>query len=376
MAQTPSAGDPEALLNTALALVEIPSVSHNEGEISDYLENELSGLSHLQLDRIGDNLIARTQLGRPDRLLLGGHTDTVFHPPENYPRRENDNIKGPGAVDMKGGLAVFLELAKNITQSSLDLSYLFYAREEVELIHSGLREVDSARPELLKADAAILGEPTGGAIEAGCQGTLRVKLSIAGIRAHTARAWKGKNAIHRLYALLAALDSYEPRRPVIDKCEYVEALQAVSIGGGVAGNVVPDRADITLNMRFAPDRDSESALAEIQDLAEAALNSKLQKTGDIQNADITEEGDTIQILDLANPAPPSLDCPVFKKLTSQVGEVRAKLGWTDVAFFSERGVPALNFGPGDPEIAHTAKEEVSVEELVFVYEALADLIAG
>src|SRR5439155_3655140 len=164
------------------------------------------------------------------------------------------------------GCAVFLELARTVADPAVDITYLFYECEEVSQRHNGLLKLAAERPELLTADAAILGEPTGGVVEAGCQGTLRLDVTLAGARAHTARPWMGRNAIHRLAPVLQRVAGFAGRRPVLDGCEFREALQAVLVDGGVAGNVVPDRATVRLNHRFAPDRTTETALAAVREV--------------------------------------------------------------------------------------------------------------
>lgn len=341
------------------ALVDISSVSHHEQAIADALEAELRSLPHLDVTRIGDNLIARTDLGRERRIVLGGHTDTV--PPDGNAGAHiaGDRLYGVGATDMKGGIATMLELARTVTEPAIDVTYVFYAREEVAVIHNGLREIEATRPDLLEGDVALLGEPTLGAIEAGCQGTMRVEITLVGARAHTARPWMGRNAIHRLALLLTIVETYHPREPVIEGCTYREALQAVHVEGGVAGNVVPDRAVIRLNHRFAPDRTVDEAEAFLRDLLDPAL----------------ADDDIFEIVDASPAARPGLDDPLLAALVDRSGlEVRAKLGWTDVAFFAQRGVPASNFGPGDATLAHTADEYVERQWLIDTHAALLDLL--
>ena len=350
------AGDLFAL---TAALVDIPSVSHQEQAITDVLEVELRTLAHLEVTRIGDNLIARTDLGRPQRIVLGGHTDTVPPVGNQSARIVDDRIFGVGTTDMKGGIATMLELARTVTEPAIDVTYVFYAREEVAVIHNGLREIEASRPELLDGDVALLGEPTSGAIEAGCQGTMRLEITLVGARAHTARPWMGRNAIHRLAQLLTIVETYKAREPIIEGCAYREALQAVHVEGGVAGNVVPDRAMVRLNHRFAPDRSLAEAEAYVRDLLEPAL----------------AVDDTIEVVDASPAAAPGLADPLLAALVERSGlEVRAKLGWTDVAFFAERGVPASNFGPGDPTIAHTPGEFVERQWLTDTHAALLDLL--
>ena len=347
------------LFALAAALVDIPSVSRDERAIADLIEAELRPLGHLTVDRIGDNVVARTDLGRGRRVVLGGHTDTVPPDGNEGARIEGDRLYGLGATDMKGGVATLVELARAVAEPAIDVTYVLYAREEIPRVHSGLLEIERARPELLVGDVALLGEPTRGALEAGCQGTLRVKVTLAGARAHTARPWMGRNAIHRLGVLLAVVDGYEARRPVVEGCEYHEALQAVSVEGGHAGNVVPDSATVVLNHRFAPDRSNDEAVAHTRAVIDGVL----------------EDGDEFELIEIAPAARPGLDDPLLGALVDRNGlEVRAKLGWTDVAFFAERGVPASNFGPGDATLAHTAGEYLERTSLLETHAALEDLL--
>lgn len=347
------------LLALTARLVDIPSVSHAEAAITDWLEAELRAVPWLTVDRHGDNLVARTTLGRGARLVLAGHTDTV---PENGNGRatvEGDRLWGLGSCDMKGGVAVLLELARTVAEPAVDVTYVFYAGEEVESRHNGLGHLLRDRPELLAGDAALLGEPTGAAVEAGCQGTLRMAVRLRGERAHTARPWMGRNAVHRLGGLLGALDAYDARQPVLDGCRFREALQAVAVEGGVAGNVVPDRAVVVLNHRFAPDRSPEEA--------EAHVRSVL--------APFLDDGDEVELLDLAPAAAPAHRHPLLASFVARNRlEVRAKLGWTDVARFTAAGVPAANFGPGDPTLAHHVDEHVTRSDIETVHAALADLL--
>jgi succinyl-diaminopimelate desuccinylase len=246
-----------------------------------------------------------------------------------------------------------------VTSPQVDLSLVLYAREEVAQEHNGLNELTEQRPDLLRGDCVILGEPTGAAIEAGCQGAMRFEVTLAGARAHTARPWMGRNAIHRLAPVLGALRSYEPRSPVIDGCQFREALQAVAVEGGVAGNVVPDEARLRIHFRYAPDRDEAAAEAFVRDLLGPHLDA----------------GDEIVVVDAAPACPPSLDHPLLDRLLSGSGlEVRAKLGWTDVARFAALGVPAANFGPGDATLAHARDERVDGASLARCYAALSDLV--
>ena len=351
------AGSPD-VFRLAADLVDIKSESFHEQPLVAFLESELRSLAHLEVTRVGDNLVARTMLGRPTRVVLGGHTDTV--PANgNFPARiEGDTIWGVGSADMKGGLAVMLTSARVHTAPTVDLTYVFYAREEVASVHNGLGELFEERPDLLEADLAILGEPTDGGIEAGCQGSIRATVTLRGERAHTARAWMGVNAVHRAAPLLVHLAAYTPRQPVIDGCRFHEALLAVAIDGGVSGNVIPDLVTVTVAHRFAPDRTASQAEAHLA-----------EEVGPFLGPD-----DTFEVVDVAHAAAPATGHPLIAAMIDRHGlAVSAKLGWTDVARFAQRGVPAVNFGPGDPTIAHTAGEHVSRESIERTWAAIDGL---
>jgi succinyl-diaminopimelate desuccinylase len=345
------------LLARCAQLVDIPSVSHDEKQIADLIEHELRAVPWLAVDRVAETVVARTDLGRDQRLIVAGHTDTVPANGNERARVDGDLLWGLGSADMKSGVTVLLDLAATVDEPAVDVTYIFYECEEVATEYSGLLKLERERPDLLQGDAAILAEPTAARIEAGCQGTLRVGVTMTGERAHTARPWMGRNAIHRLGALLERVSAYEERKPVLNGCEFREALQAVKVEGGVAGNVVPDRATVVLNHRFAPDRTIDEATAHVRDVV-----------GDV---------DGFELLDAAKPAAPALDHPLLASLVGRVdAPPMAKLGWTDVSFFANRGVPATNFGPGDPNVAHSADERVERSEIERVHAALGALLRG
>ena len=350
------------LLTATAELVGIPSLSHAEGALADLVEERLRGCDWLDVTRLGDNVVARTTLGHPQRLVLAGHLDTVRPNDNEEPKFEGDVLWGIGAADMKGGLAVMLDLAVATPAPSVDLTWCFYACEEVGRADSGLLALWEQRPDLLAGDAAILGEPTGALVEAGCQGTMRVRIALRGVRAHTARPFTGRNAIHRLGPLLSAVGEWESRTVVLDGCAYAEQLQAVAVDGGVAGNVVPDAASVTLNFRYAPDRVLADAEVYLRRLLAGWYNE--------------DEGDAFVVMDGADGAPPSLGHPLLAALVAETATApRAKVGWTDVASFWEHGVPAANFGPGDPLLAHHPDEHVTRAQLERARQVLAALIA-
>lgn len=348
-----------SLLEETLELVHIDSISRRESTLASLIAQRLATAPHLEVERIGDNVVAATRGSRRRRVIVAGHLDTVPGDP-GAARIEGDRLVGLGACDMKGSLAVMCRLALDPVHRSSEVTWVFYAREEIARRESGLLELAELRPDLLIGDVAVLGEPTGGHVEAGCQGSLRLAVTVRGARAHTARPHTGRNAIHRLARLLSRVADYEPRRVTLEGVEYVEQLQAVDITGGVAPNVVPDEARAVLNHRVAPDRQLDDAMESIEDLLGGTV----------------EDGDLIEILDWAPPAPPALGDEAVAQLVAAAGRApRAKLGWTDVATFFEIGIPAVNFGAGDPELAHRSDEYVTAAELIDYERALADFLA-
>ncbi|HCU93550.1 MAG TPA: succinyl-diaminopimelate desuccinylase [Actinobacteria bacterium] len=325
------------------ALVDVPSVSGDEAVLADAIAAALGRLPHLDVSRDGNAVGGRTDLGRAQRVILAGHIDTVPIAGNLPSRTEHDTLYGCGSCDMKSGVAVQLRLAALLAKPSRDVTYVFYDCEEVEADRNGLLRLSRNAPGLLTGDLAVLLEPTGGVIEGGCQGTLRAEVTARGVRAHSARSWMGRNAIHGAGAILDVLRSYHAREPEVDGLTYREGLNAVGISGGVAGNVIPDECVVTVNFRFAPDRTAEQAAEHVR----AVFG-----------------GFDVAVTDVAPAARPGLADPAAGALLGAVGGIpRAKLGWTDVARFAALGLPAVNYGPGDPEVAHTADEHVPLGQI-------------
>jgi len=333
------------------ALVDIASVSGDERMLADAIERVLRiRAPHLDVLRDGDAIVARTHLGRPQRVIIAGHIDTV-PVNDNLPSRlelDSGTLHGRGTVDMKGGCAVMLALAVALTEPAYDVTWVWYDHEEVEAHLNGLGRLARTRPELLAADFAILGEPSNAVIEGGCNGTLRVELTATGRRAHSARAWMGVNAIHGLAPILDLLARFEPAEVEVDGLRYREGLNAVGIRGGVAGNVIPDEAVLTVNYRFAPSRSVAEAEEELRELFGSVAPAV-----------------SMRVTDAAGGARPGLDAALAQHFAAAVGGTpQPKFGWTDVARFAELGIPAVNYGPGDPALAHTDDERVPVEQLL------------
>jgi succinyl-diaminopimelate desuccinylase len=321
-------------------LVDIESVSGAEQQLADAIEAALRQLPHLSVLRDGNVVVARTALGRRQRVVLAGHIDTVPVAANLPAYTERDAIYGCGTSDMKSGVAVQLRLAALVGEPSRDVTYVFYDCEEVEADRNGLLRVSRSHPGLLAGDLAVLMEPTGGVVEGGCQGTLHAEVRATGLRAHSARSWLGANAIHDAGRILDVLRGYQPREPDVDGLAYHEGLNAVGISGGVAGNVIPDECVVKVNYRFAPDRSAEQAARHVREVF---------------------AGWDVAVTDVAGGSRPGLGSAAAASFAAAMGGTpRAKLGWTDVARFDALGVPAVNYGPGDPELAHRADEHVSI----------------
>jgi succinyl-diaminopimelate desuccinylase len=371
---TDSAPAPHATLDLTATSIDLTrqlcdmrSVSGDEAAIADAIVESLASFDHLEIHRDGDTVVARTMLGRPSRVAIAGHIDTVpinGNVPTRFETLEEgstegvpgDYLWGRGTVDMKGGVAVQLKLAAELTAPSVDITWMWYDNEEVASDLNGLTRLARNSPELFAADFAILGEPTNSLIEGGCNGTLRAEIRTHGRRAHSARSWVGENAIHALAPVLATLAAYEPRQVEVEGLVYREGLNAVGITGGVAGNVIPDAAAVEVNYRFAPSRSGDEAEAHIRQLF---------------------AGFDVRILDVAEGARPGLGAAVARQFIDAVGgEPLPKYGWTDVARFSALGVPAVNYGPGDPLKAHADDERVLLSQITDCEDGLRRWLTG
>jgi succinyl-diaminopimelate desuccinylase len=341
-------------------ICDIPSVSGEERVLADAIHDAISVLPHLEVYRDGDTIVARTNLGRAQRVVIAGHIDTVPIN-DNLPTRdlEVDGVPviwGRGTVDMKAGTAVQLKLAAELAEPRVDITWMWYDHEEVDADLNGLTRLARTRPDLFRGDFAILGEPSNGAVEGGCNGNLRAIIRTHGVRAHSARAWVGDNAIHKAAPVLARLAEYAPREVPVDGLVYREGLNAVRIRGGIAGNVIPDLCEVEVNYRFAPSRDLAEAERHVRDVF---------------------EGFEVEVVDGAAGARPGLDAPLAQEFLAAVAaEPRPKYGWTDVARFSALGVPAVNYGPGDPSLAHHDEERVPVAQIEAVEHGLRAWLAG
>jgi succinyl-diaminopimelate desuccinylase len=346
-------------------LLEVESISGNEGPLADAVEEAFRRLPHLEVTRDGDAIIARTHLGKAERVAIAGHLDTVPLAEGLRIKVEGDTLWGRGAVDMKGGVAIILSLAASVVEPNRDVTWILYDHEEVADALNGLGRISRTNPELLKVDFAVLAEPTAGRIEGGCNGTLRVEVEVPGTAAHSARAWMGVNAIHQAAPVLDVLARYSPQVVMVEGLEYREGLNAVGLAAGIAGNVIPDRCTITINYRYAPDKTEEQAVAHVREVLDGS----------------GVEGLTMTVVDHGASCRPGLNAPAARAFVEAItatgaGEPRAKVAWTDVARFGALGIPAVNFGPGDPDLAHSVGERVSIAEIEKVREGLRAWLEG
>lgn len=343
------------------AICDIESVSGNETALADAIMDALSGASHLEITRDGNTIVARTNAGLPQRVIIAGHLDTV-PVNDNLPTHvEEDSLGdswlwGRGTVDMKAGVAVQLTLAAELTVPAYDITWIWYDLEEVDADKNGLGRLARTHPEFFVGDFAILGEPSNSTVEGGCNGTIRVDIHARGLRAHSARAWAGENAIHKLAPALAILSAYEPSQVEVEGLVYREGLNAVGVSGGVATNVIPDEATLHVNYRFAPSRSAAEAIVHVRELF---------------------TGFDVVVVDQSEGARPGLTSPIARNFVNAVGAVPTpKYGWTDVARFSAMGIPAVNFGPGDATLAHADDERVAVRQILECENALRTWLLG
>lgn len=328
-------------------ICDIESVSGNETELADAIQAALSAYAHLEVLRDGDAVVARTNLGRASRVVIAGHIDTVpvadNLPVKFLPMEREQVLWGRGTVDMKAGVAVQLKLAATVAEPNTDVTWIFYDHEEVEASKNGLGRLARNHPELLNASFAVLCEPTGAQVEGGCNGTMRIEIKTHGVKAHSARPWMGKNAIHATAEILTILANHKTEEVEVDGLVYRESLNAVLISGGIATNVIPDAATITVNYRFAPSKSVAQAEAHLREIF---------------------AGYDLTVTDSAAGARPGLDRPEAIRFVEATGTTaKPKYGWTDVARFSDLGVPAVNYGPGDPSKAHADDENVPVSQI-------------
>ncbi len=348
------------LVELTLAICNVESVSGNEAQLADQIQQALGACNHLTVTRDGNAVVAATNLNRAQRVIIAGHIDTVpvadNLPAQLHHFEREQAIVGRGSVDMKGGVAVMLKLASELVSPRYDITWIFYDNEEVASELNGLGRIARNNPDVLVGDFAVLCEPTSALIEGGCNGTIRVELVARGVKAHSARPWMGSNALHSLSPALATLSAFQPETVTVDGLDYRESLNAVMVSGGIATNVIPDLATLTVNYRFAPSRTAGEVEAKLR-----ALFPDYELT----------------VTDIALGARPGLNLGMAQEFAAVVSvPPRPKYGWTDVARFAELGIPAVNYGPGDPSLAHADNENVPVGHLFDCHAGLGGWLRG
>jgi succinyl-diaminopimelate desuccinylase len=336
-----------SLAQRTLTLVDLPSPSHDEGLVYDYVRDALHHLTLVHDD--GETLLFAKREGRP-LVLLAGHTDTVPAQGNLPGRLENGAVHGLGASDMKGGLAVMIELGRwaEHTELAFDLGLLFFPREEVGPEFNPLPGLFGSTPAVDEAALVVCLEPTDNTLQLGCLGNLLARVVFEGVAAHSARPWLGVNAIGVAFEGLRAVFALEPHDVDVDGLLFREVLSVTQIHGGIATNVIPARCEALLNFRYAPGRTMEEAEARVRELVGHAPAAHVAR-----------------------------HAPLVEQLRSAGGfEVQPKQAWTNVADFAARGLDAVNLGPGATRYAHTADEQVEITELVRTYEALQRFLLG
>jgi succinyl-diaminopimelate desuccinylase len=290
----------------------------------------------------------------PGKVLLVGHTDTVPLQGHVGARIEGDRLHGLGATDMKGGLAVMVHILENLGTDRL--VGIFYAGEEGPISGNDLGAILDSLPDLSSAEAGIVMEPTNRGMDLGCQGSVNVTVSFLGEAAHSARPWLGVNAVTRAGEFLTMMDGLEPEIHPIEGLEFKEVISVTRASGGVANNIIPSRFDLNVNYRFSPDRTTDEAVERLASLFEMA--------------------DEFEVVDLALAAYPEASHPLFQDLAAKSGAaISHKQGWTDVAQLAERGIPGVNFGPGETALAHKPGESIALDDLDWAYEALVAVLS-
>lgn len=336
-------------LATTLAwLVDIPSETGNEQAIQTAIAERL--VDH-PVHLIEDSVVVGSV--EPGTVILAGHTDTVPLQGHVGHRIEDGRLYGLGATDMKGGLAVMIHLIEDLGTDRI--TGIFYAGEEGPLSGNQLGPILDTFPGLVGAEAAIVMEPTNRELHAGCQGSVNARVWFEGEAAHSARPWLGTNAITRAGAFLSMMDGREPELHPIEGLPFKEVMSVTRASGGVANNVIPSRFEMNVNYRFSPDRTLQEAI------------EKLRR--------VCADADGFEVSDAAPAAYPEVSHPMFTALAGVAeAELAHKQGWTDVAQLAERGVPAVNFGPGETSLAHKPGESVALDDLDWAYRALREML--
>jgi succinyl-diaminopimelate desuccinylase len=328
----------QRLAERALELVDLPSESRDEAAIAAHVR------SLLGTEDAGDGCIV---VNPHARIVLAGHLDTV-PAQDNLPGRiEGGAVHGLGAADMKGALAVMVELAL----AGAPLGFVFFPREELPHVESALTPLLEREPALRDTDLAIVMEPTANALHAGCVGNINARVTALGVSGHSARPWTAENAIHALAPKIAAIAAQPYEERVFDGLTFREAMSVVLVEGGIAQNVIPDRAVATVNYRYAPGRTPEEAEQRLREVV----------------------GDGLEVFSNAPSGAVPRGNAIVERLRGLGLAWEPKQAWTPVAEFAMAGVDAINFGPGEPRFAHTRDEQVEIAAMVRSYETLEAL---
>ena len=340
----------EALSGILETLVNIPSETGNEAAIAEWVAHRVGALRHGTLSRSGHSVVWRAARGGRPHVVLAGHLDTVPAQGNATARRRNGSLYGLGTTDMKSGDTVMLALLETLSPDDLrvDLTAVFYDAEEGPRERNGLTRLLADMSFLRDADLAILLEPTALRVELGCNGALNAEVRATGKSAHSARPWTGVNAVERAAPWLAEITRFPVTPVAVEGLTFHETLQVTTLRAGRARNVIPDELVANLNYRFPPDRTLADAEARVRALVPAEFETR--------------------VVDAAPPGRVCASDPEVRAFVDRFGvEVAGKQGWTDVAQFTAAGVPAFNFGPGIPELAHQADEHCPVENLEVAY---------
>jgi succinyl-diaminopimelate desuccinylase len=344
-----------ALAALCLELVAVPSVTGDEAEVADLVEAFCRALPGVAVERIGHSVVARSGPADEPALAFVGHTDTVPPWPGHEARRDGLRVIGRGASDMKGGDAAILAVLAHAAERDLPAVAVLYSGVEGPHEDNGIHDVLGRSHLLGTPPFAFVAEPTGGLVHAGCVGVVNADVRFRGRTGHSARPWEAVNAITAAAPFLARAAAVEVRPSEVEGLRFADTLAIVGAEGGIARNVVPDRFTVQVNMRFAPGRT----------LAEATADLDLLVAGEAE----------VVIVDGAEAAPPQLSDPTLRAFLRHTGlEVRPKQAWTDVATLAAAGIPAANYGPGDPAQAHQPGEWVDGAAIAEVAATLAGFL--
>ncbi len=333
---------PFSLAERTLSLVQVASVTRQEKELADRVEQWARDLFGDRVKRWRHG-VAVSPTGPGPHLALVGHLDTVSPSPGQPCEISNGKVFGCGASDMKAGVAVMMALLE-----SYNVMGLFYDREEGPTDENGLLPL---LEKVEKPALAIVLEPTNNEVQVGCVGSLHARVTVSGQRAHSARPWQGKNALYEGLELVNRLARLEPQPVVVGGQTFYEVLNVTQANTDNPRNAIPGCWTLNINYRFAPGCSCDEARRRVLEM----LNTP----------------HPCEILDVCPAGGVNLDQPQLATWIDQLGlKVTPKQAWTDVAQLTEAGIPAVNFGPGEPAQAHQAGEWAEIAAIEQNYQAL------